>query len=158
MPAGPVGSVWAIDSWLQTVYEAGAWADAAGIPVSPDVIVRVRGHQGVAQANAFTIQDGGLITKDPSDAAVYQFDWDAEFLGASASIASSEWAITAIRPSGDEELAQDDDDIVESDRQTQVRLTGGTLGATYRIDNAITTNENPDQVIERSCLVKIEQR
>lgn len=29
MPAGPIGSCWAIGSWSDTAWEAGTWADAA---------------------------------------------------------------------------------------------------------------------------------
>lgn len=32
MPAGPVGSTWAVDAWIDTAWAAGSWADAqAGV-------------------------------------------------------------------------------------------------------------------------------
>lgn len=44
MPAGPIGSSWAVGSWADTAWEAGSWADAVvSAVVTPDVICRVQG-------------------------------------------------------------------------------------------------------------------
>lgn len=105
-----------------------------------------------------TVSDGALATKDPNDISVYTFDWDAEHLATSITITTSTFAITAIRPSGDTALTKDQESILGGNRKTQLRLTAGTEGAIYRIDNKIVTNETPAQTKERSFFVKVEQR
>lgn len=105
---------------------------------------------------SLTIRDGGTITKDPADIRVYTVDWNV--LGALApdvAIVTSTWTITAITPAGDTALTKDQATILDDDRRTQLRLTGGTLGARYRIDNTIVTDEVPAQTIERSFYVRI---
>lgn len=42
MPAGPIGSCWAEDSWLDTAWEEGSWAGAQ-IPIVLPEFTRVRG-------------------------------------------------------------------------------------------------------------------
>lgn len=101
------------------------------------------------------VNDGGLLAKDPSDSVVYEFEWDAH-LDAAVGIATSTWTITAIRPSADTALTKDEPAI--AGRTTQIRLTAGTVGAVYRLDNKIVTNETPTQTIERSVFIKVEQR
>jgi hypothetical protein len=105
-----------------------------------------------------TVNDGALVTKDPSDRLVYLFDWDAENLTAGVSISQSTFTITALRPSGDTALTKDNETIVSGSRKTQLRLIGGTLGALYQIDNAIVTNESPAQTKERSFKVLIQNK
>ncbi len=101
------------------------------------------------------IPDGGEVSKDPSDSAVYQVDWDAALADA-VSITTSTFTITALRPSTDTSLTKDNE--TSGSRDTQLRLIGGTIGALYRINNQIVTDEVPAQTIERSFKVKIEQR
>ena len=106
-----------------------------------------------------TVDDGALVTKDPADISVYVFDWDTNHLAASVTIVTSTFAITAIKPSTvDTALTKDQEGIVAGNRTTRLRLTGGTLGQVYRIDNRIVTSESPAQTKERSCFLKIENR
>ena len=105
-----------------------------------------------------TIEDGGCAPKDPADESVYVFDWDERHLAASVTITTSTFTVTVIRPVGDTALTKDNESILAGNRKTQLRLKGGTLGAMYRIDNKIVTNESPTQTKERSFFVKLEQR
>lgn len=107
-----------------------------------------------------TVEDGALIEKDPADISVYSFDWDADNLAAGVQISTYLFTITAIKPAGDSALTKDNEGYVtgSSQRKTQLRLTGGTLGATYRIDNRIVTNESPTQQKERSFFLTIQDK
>lgn len=109
-------------------------------------------------AGPTTIQDGGLIVKDPSDISVYTFDWDTEHLAPTVTIVSSAFTITALSPVGDTALTKDQESTLVSLRSTQLRLTGGTLGARYEIANRIVTSETPAQTKERSCYILIEDK
>jgi hypothetical protein len=105
-----------------------------------------------------TIHDGELATKDPADILVYVFDF-GEILPSTALISgSATFTVTAIRPAGDTNLSKDSEAVLSGNRTCRVRLTGGTLGAKYRIDCQIVTNELPAQTIERSFFLKIEQK
>lgn len=109
-----------------------------------------------------TIYDGDIDIKDPADVRVYTFDWDAENLATSATIVSQTTTATALHPSGDTALTVTTTGsglgIQSGSRKVKCKLSGGTLGATYRITNTITTNETPAQIKERSFLVRIEDR
>lgn len=109
-------------------------------------------------AGPITIEDGKLITKDPADQPVLTFDWDARHLATGVSIASHEFTITALRPSTDTGLTKDSETILSGSRKTQVRLIGGTLGARYRVDNKIVTNETPAQTKERHIDVLVQNK
>jgi hypothetical protein len=103
------------------------------------------------------IRDGQMTVKDPSDVLVYQMEWDDD-LDADVLIATSTFTITRISGGTSTDLTADNDLIVTGDRAAQVRLTGGTVGARYRIDNRIVTDETPTQTKERSFVLKIENR
>ncbi len=107
---------------------------------------------------ALTIDDGGLALKDPADILVYRFDWGTLNLDDGVAIVTSVFTITLISGGSATPLTKDGESIVGGNRMTQLRLTGGTLGARYRIDNKITTNEIPAQTKERSFKLKIEQK
>jgi hypothetical protein len=108
---------------------------------------------------AIEILDGGLATKDPSDVAVYEFNWDRNNLASSVTISSSAFTLTVLKPvSGDATLTKDSESILSGSRKTQLRLTGGAVGTLARVDNRIVTNESPAQTKERHFLVKIEQK
>ncbi len=103
-----------------------------------------------------SVPDGALVTKDPSDVSVYVFDWDVTHLDEAVTISSSEFTITALRPSGNAALTKDQESILSGNRKTRLRLSGGTKGAKYRIDNKIVTSETPAQTKERSFLLLVE--
>jgi len=54
MPAGPVGSVWASGSWLDTVWEENTWADIAPPPPPGEKEYTVSFMMGVPLAIAQT--------------------------------------------------------------------------------------------------------
>jgi hypothetical protein len=105
-----------------------------------------------------TVQDGTLIRKDPSDVAVYLFDWGTEHLATGVTISTSTWTITALRPTADTALTKDQESIPALSRTTQVRITAGTLGALYQLDNKIVTSETPAQTKERRVYLLIQTR
>lgn len=105
-----------------------------------------------------TVDDGQLITKDPGDSSVYVFDWDARHLATGATITTSTFALSAIKPSDATLPTKDNPSILSDNRRTQVRVIGGTLGATYELTNTIVTNESPAQTKERSVRIKIENQ
>lgn len=102
------------------------------------------------------ISNGGYVQQDPADLKLYLFDWDANSLALGVIITSSSFSIKAIRPSvTDAALVKDNESVLPSQRQTQLRLSGGTLGQTYEVANKIITNETPSQTKERSFRVVI---
>jgi hypothetical protein len=106
-----------------------------------------------------TIQDGGLIAKDPNDQPVLTFDWDARVLPVGVSIASSTFVIEG--KGGDmvtTPVTKDQESILSGNRQTQVRLAAGAAGSMWRINNRIVTNETPSRTIERSFYLFVEDR
>ncbi len=104
-----------------------------------------------------TIVPGSLVTKDPAESKVYEFDWDTSSLATSVTIVTSTFTITALKPANDTALTKDTPTIMAGSRTTQIRLIGGTLGARYEIANTIVTNETPAQTKERSFQLLIEQ-
>ena len=103
------------------------------------------------------ISPGDLVTKDPADIKVYQFDWDTENLPATVTISTSTFTITAISPSlTDTVLTKDQESILSGNRKTQLRLSVGTVGQVYEIANKIVTSETPAQTKERSFRVLVE--
>lgn len=109
-------------------------------------------------AGPITIRDGGLATKDPADISTYKFDWDTFHLAAGVTISTHVFTITVIFPVGDTALTKDQESILAGNRSTQLRLTGGTLGAQYRIHDKIVTNETPAQTKERSFYLLVEDK
>lgn len=109
---------------------------------------------------AIVLDPGGLLQKDPSDAMVVRFDWDAMNLATSVTITSSSWAVTSesATPESPLDLTVDAVSVVTGNRKTQARLSGGVLGQTYLLTNTIVTSETPAQTKERSIQVLIEER
>jgi len=106
-----------------------------------------------------TVVDGSLVIKDPSDSKVYTWDWDTANLAAGVTIVLSTWTVVAVAPSQtDALLIADQATVIVGARQTQIRLTGGTLGQVYEISNRITTSEAPAQIKERSQKVLVQNR
>ena len=92
-----------------------------------------------------TIDDAGLVTQTITEKIVYDFDWGDE-LPALATILTSVMTATALRPTSATALTVDN--ATKTARATQLRLSGGTAGAYYKVKNQITTDEAPDQVLE----------
>lgn len=98
-----------------------------------------------------------LAVKDPSDVALCLFDW-SDHLGDALITGSPTITITALRPTGDTALTQGSDSVLDGEQSAQVLLTAGTLGALYRVDHTVVTDESPAQTITRSLLLLMEQR
>ena len=107
---------------------------------------------------SLTVHDGAMIVKDPSDVSVYVFDWDADHLASGVTIGTSTWTITPLTPAGDTGLTKDQPSILAGSRKTQIRLSAGTLGALYQLDNTIVTSESPAQTKERSITVLVQNK
>lgn len=108
-----------------------------------------------------TVRDGATVTQDPSDALVYEFDWDTENLGSSVTIVTSAFTATQISgPTAPAIVASDASPlgIQAGSRTTKVLVSGGSVGARYRVSNTIVTNENPAQTKDRSFFLKVEER
>jgi hypothetical protein len=110
-----------------------------------------------------TIKDGGLVTKDPSDVEVYQFDWDTDNgLPASVTIASFTVTATAVRPSDATALTLTSSGtglgIQSGSRKVNVKVEGGQVGARYVLTNQVVTSETPARTRERSFDVLIQNR
>ncbi len=108
--------------------------------------------------STITVAPRGLVTKDPSESKVILWDWDTNSLAADVTITGSTFTITTIHPSGDAALTKDNEAVLSGSRTTQLRLVGGTLGASYTLKNTITTSESPSQTKERSVVVLIEEQ
>lgn len=102
------------------------------------------------------LSTGSMVVKDPEAAQWPKgIDWTA-YLAAIAedeTVALSTWAITA---GPDDDLSIESSSIVTGNLKTQLRLSGGTLGAKYRVTNTIVTNSGVTE--ERSFTVKMEHQ
>ena len=101
-----------------------------------------------------TIPAGGYVSKDPSGVNVVWFNWTTYLanLVSAQTIATPTFTITG----DDANLTQDQVTAVDSNRQAQVRLSGGTLGKRYQVTSRIVTNGTPAETEERSITVIIE--
>jgi hypothetical protein len=108
---------------------------------------------------SLTVPDGVTITKDPADASVLHFDWDAEHLGPAVTFSSTP-TITAERLSGvaTTPLTIDQVALLSGSRKVRFRMSAGAEGSLWRITCAISTNEVPSQTKERSIYVSVVQR
>lgn len=97
------------------------------------------------------VRPGHTFTKDPNEILVYGMDW-TDWLNTGAGISTSTWVIT-----GDDAVLTKDEAAV-SGAEASVRLTAGTEGVTYKVENRIVTDETPAQTGERSFNVTIADR
>lgn len=105
---------------------------------------------------AIEIQPDDLVWKSPNEEKVYLFDWDRRRLATAVTIDDFVFTITKVRGVGAATLTSDNETLLTGDRQTWLRVIGGTLGHTYQISCQITTNENPSQTFEQSFFVLIQ--
>lgn len=84
--------------------------------------------------------------KDPASILDYGVDW-SDWLASGETISASTWTI----PTG---ITKDSDS--KGDESTVIWLSGGTAGATYTLENKITTSDN--RTVERSIQIIVEQR
>lgn len=94
-------------------------------------------------------------TKDPDSTLDFTRNWK-EWLEPGETIAASEWYV-----SGPNEALKIGSGVyapTKDDTTTTVWLIGGTVGASYRITNKITTSNSPPRIDERTFQLKISQR
>lgn len=97
-----------------------------------------------------TILDGGYCEKDADEQLVYVFDYDS--LNLAPGVELSGVGTFILSGSG---LTQDETALLVGNRQTRVRLSGGTVGTRYTVSNRVTTNENPTQTKEKRFYLRI---
>ena len=97
-----------------------------------------------------SIYSGGLATKDPNSEEVVKFNWDDD-LAVGVEIATSAFTISG----PDAALTKDNETLVTGNRQTTLRLIGGTAGKKYKVTNRIETDEVPAQTKDASFTVSI---
>jgi hypothetical protein len=90
---------------------------------------------------------GTTVQKDKDASKVYAIQW-SDFL-AGRTITTSAWAIAG----PDAALTYDTDSIVGT--SCQARLSGGTAGQTYVVNNRITLSGSPTQTEERAFSVSV---
>lgn len=105
-----------------------------------------------------TIRAGQTAIQDPNDERVYGLNWDDENLPEGVTLADA--GTITITAEGEESptLEYDQLALMAGSRSARVRLSGGTLGRTYRVAHRIVTSENPDQTKEQSFRVLIQNR
>lgn len=119
--------------------------------------------------SVLVVRDGALVTQDPNDARVYVNDWDTDNLASGVIISSHTFTVTQLRGAATPALTKDSEAILASwtdesghvyatTRTTRLRLSGGSLGALYRIDETIVTNESPTQTKDRHFKLLIQQK
>lgn len=106
--------------------------------------------------SSLTVRPGDLITIDPSEKRVIQFDWDAENLAAGVTI-TSVFTLTTVKQAGATVMTKDNPSLLSGNRKTQVRLdaTTATVGDVYDLANTVTTSETPAQVKEQSIRIQV---
>lgn len=107
---------------------------------------------------SYTIRDGALTEKDPSDIRIFQFDWDRALTDGALIVGSTYEAIGVRGDVLTTPLIVDGAAILAGERQTQVRLQAGAKGSIWRINNRIVTSEVPSQTIERSFYLLIQDQ
>lgn len=105
------------------------------------------------------VRPGDLVTFDPSDKRVLQFDWDSENLAASATIVNSVFTLKPLR-AYTALLTKDNETTLTGSRKTQLRIDATTAraGQRYRLSNKIVTNESPEQTKEQSIDILVQNR
>lgn len=111
-----------------------------------------------------TIPAEGDYIKDPNSTEIVEVDiWD-DILPVGATIASYAATVSLVRYTGDSvadaaaaaSLTKSAEVVDSTGRKTQVRLTGGTLGARYVVTNRATLADG--QIIEKSFFVFMENK
>ena len=111
-----------------------------------------------------TVQDGDLVTLDPDETSVLNWNWD-DVLGSGVTVTTSTFTLTALNPSGATGITKDNPSILSASpylsRYTQIRVIAGgasALGQLFELENKIVTSESPTQTKPRSIRLFVEQR
>jgi hypothetical protein len=100
-----------------------------------------------------SLPTGSTVIKDPSATQWAKgIDWTDYCAERSTTISSSTWAIAG----PDSNLTVVTSSIVTGSLKTQLKLSGGTVGARYTVTNAITTAVGG--VDHRSFIVLVQDR
>jgi hypothetical protein len=91
-----------------------------------------------------------LMIKDPEARIDVSVDWGARYLNGQSVVASS-WAVEPVEAGGIA-IAAHSFDLTRS----AATLTGGQVGASYRLTNRATLSDG--QIDERSFLIRVEQQ
>jgi hypothetical protein len=100
-----------------------------------------------------SVEPGGYLKKDPNADLPYVFQWE-DWLGDGVTIAEAEFDVTG----PDDALETHDDELIDSSRNAQVWLSGGTADADYVLRCRVTTNETPARVDDRSITIRVRER
>ena len=98
-----------------------------------------------------SIEPGQFILKDPDAVLPYTWLW-ADLLGEGVTISDSDWIIDG----PDSDLVVDDDDVIDSNQNAQVWLSGGTPNKTYTVTNRITASDG--RIDDRTISVRVRER
>lgn len=100
-----------------------------------------------------SLPTGSTVTKDPDATSwIKGIDWTDYCDERTATISSSAWDITG----PDSSLTVASSSIVTGSVKTQVKLSGGTIGARYTVTNAATFSVGG--VDHRSFIVYVQDR
>lgn len=82
---------------------------------------------------------------------MYLFDWDRETLAANPEVTldASVFTITPLNFPDDTGISSDNEDTKSDGRRTWLRIIGPTLGVKYKVENTVTTNEEPPQIFSK---------
>lgn len=111
-----------------------------------------------------TVEPGALITMDPADKKVIQFDFDQVNLAAGVELAnvgpSFGLTIAPIKQNGATALTFDNAALLTGNRKVRARFlaTTATLGDKYAVSVKGITNESPSQEKEYSITILIQDR
>jgi len=103
------------------------------------------------------IQPGDQVTKDPTDKAVWAFDWDSHIHADAELAATGTFTVTCVSAPREASptLAVANVSFITGNRKVQFRLTGGRAGTLYKVAHHIVTNETPANERERSFFVQV---
>lgn len=97
------------------------------------------------------LRPGGLKVKDPDAIRNAQFSWTS-FLGTALIIGKS---VVASGP--DTALVIDSVGIDATSQKVNYRISGGTVGRKYRVRCRIASDENPQQIEDKSIFVLVQE-
>lgn len=105
-----------------------------------------------------TIRSGQQAPKGPNERLVCELSWDDSLAVEAELDDEGEITITTEDEDGSPTLVADELALLDGNRSARVRLSGGQLGARYRVAHRISTTENPEQTKEKSFFILIEPR
>ncbi len=105
----------------------------------------------IAPRGGSSVFSRAFVTKDPDSVEAFFIDWRQRL--SALTIASSDFTVTG--PDG--ALTASYAAVLSGNQQSQIVLSGGSIGRRYTVTNEIVTNESPAQTLKSSFRVRIEQ-